>query len=206
RKTFQSRRKQAKLDLNILTNALNNLAHDYIGVDYATSDIVVRKSEESEENFPSQKLHMDDNQLLVDTLKKHYPVGAILALEDSTRLNVYCGSINRIKNVRQQGIVEINIPKGCVLFFLGYRPHSGCTYTNSKYRIHFLCANPAISIDTDSTHIVEMPSDTDDNYILSPYAEVFSKSNGRKRMAPKSNARSAINDTRQDVILISFKI
>ncbi|RKP17496.1 hypothetical protein ROZALSC1DRAFT_24144 [Rozella allomycis CSF55] len=202
RKTFRSLRKQATLDLHILTNAMNNCVRDYIGVDFATSDFVSLKSEE---NCPSQTLHMDYNPLYVDTLKENYPLGATLALEDGTRLNVYCGSINRIKNVRQHNIVETNISKGSVLFFLGYLLHAGCIYRKSNHRVHFLCANPTISIDTDATHIVEIPSDTDDNYIPSPYAEVFSKGNGkvyRTRNQCKTGTRKATNSVLGNMLVL----
>ncbi|RKP17671.1 hypothetical protein ROZALSC1DRAFT_23978, partial [Rozella allomycis CSF55] len=159
RQSFKSTRQQAHLILNEKENEFNNIIHFYIDPQYRASEFVALLSLPG---CPSQAVHrdyFDYKKSLMDHYGENYPIGAILALDDNTKLNVFKGSPNEISAIKKSNMKNIDIAKGSIIFFSGFFPHSGSSYDNENMRVHFLCSHLDHNVDTVATSIVDFVDD-----------------------------------------------
>lgn len=117
----------------------------------------------SEDGCSNQRAHCDWDPELGQSISDDgvfdgYPMGGLLALEDSTYLNVWPGSIT-FDHTRQYNHMRIVLNSGDLLLFRADLIHSGSSFENSNLRVHCFYDKHNLKRDDNKTYYMdELPN------------------------------------------------
>ncbi|RKP16263.1 hypothetical protein ROZALSC1DRAFT_25481 [Rozella allomycis CSF55] len=157
---FETKRGQCEVDdTGNFVVWLRSLIVENLGPKYSPVDLLFLRSLRGCED---QAIHCDHDPKRAKEYADNFPLSAILAIQEGSKLVIHHEDLNYVKKnrfVTMSSRREVEIPLGSVLIFHGFLPHGGAAYTSDNYRVHFNIVTNDFKSKENATYLVDVLND-----------------------------------------------